>query len=90
LASAAVESLTAMECWPREFGGDGDGTDDRKGSSRIVPHRLTEGQQRILLTCNQPEFAALTPGQIMPVLADRGRLYRPLPEPDSINLSRSL
>ena len=25
-----------------------------------------------LLTCNQPEFAALPPGQIVPVLADRG------------------
>jgi len=43
---------------------------------RAVPawsHRLTdEERQRILLTCNEPEFAALPPGQIVPVLADRG------------------
>jgi transposase InsO family protein len=38
-----------------------------------VSHRLTEEErQRILLTCNQPEFAALPPGQIVPILADRG------------------
>jgi putative transposase len=38
-----------------------------------VSHRLTdEERQRILLTCNQPEFAALPPGQIVPILADRG------------------
>jgi transposase InsO family protein len=38
-----------------------------------VSHRLTdEERQRILLTCNQPEFASLPPGQIVPVLADRG------------------
>jgi len=38
-----------------------------------VSHRLSdEERQRILLTCNQREFAALPPGQIVPVLADRG------------------
>jgi hypothetical protein len=40
-----------------------------------VSHRLTdEERQRILLACNQLEFAALPPGQIVPVLADRGGL----------------
>jgi hypothetical protein len=35
--------------------------------------RLSEEErQRILLSCNEPEFAALPPGQIVPVLADRG------------------
>jgi hypothetical protein len=42
----------------------------------LVSHRLSEEErQRILLTCNQPEFAALPPGQIVPILADPG-LYR--------------
>nr|WP_225323103.1 IS3 family transposase [Synechococcus sp. RSCCF101] len=65
--------LRTLQRWRRQFAGDGDGLDRRKGSSRHVSHRLTaEERQRILLTCNQPEFAALPPGQIVPVLADRG------------------
>jgi hypothetical protein len=52
---------------------DGGGVDCRKGSHRNVSHRLSaEERQRILLTCNEPEFAALPPGQIVPILADRG------------------
>ena len=39
----------------------------------MVTDRLTaEERQRILLTCNQPEFAALPPEKIVPPLADRG------------------
>ena len=65
--------LTTLQRWRRQFAGDGDGLDGRKGSPRLVSHRLTdEERQRILLTCNQPEFASLPPGQIVPVLADRG------------------
>ena len=65
--------LTTLQRWRRQFAGDGDGLDRRKGSHRLVSHRLTdEERQRILLTCNQPEFAALPPGQIVPILADRG------------------
>ena len=65
--------LTTLQRWRRQFAGDGDGLDGRKGSDRLVSHRLTdEERQRILLTCNQPEFAALPPGQIVPILADRG------------------
>jgi transposase InsO family protein len=65
--------LTTLQRWRRQFAGDGDGRDGRKGSPRLVSHRLTDAErQRILLTCNQPEFAALPPGQIVPVLADRG------------------
>ena len=30
-----------------------------------------EERQRILLTCNQPEYASLPPGQIVPALADQ-------------------
>jgi hypothetical protein len=43
---------------------------------RKVANSLSEEErQRILLTYNKTEFAALSPGQIVPVLADRG-LYR--------------
>ena len=66
--------LTTLQRWRRQFAGDGDGVDRRKGSCRHVAHRLSEEErQRILLTCNEPEFAALPPGQIVPVLADRPR-----------------
>jgi putative transposase len=65
--------LTTLQRWRRQFVGDGDGLDGRKGSHRLVSHRLSdEERQRILLTCNELEFAALPPGQIVPVLADRG------------------
>ena len=65
--------LTTLQRWRRQFASDGDGVDRRKGSHRHVAHRLSEEErQRILLTCNEPEFAALPPGQIVPVLADRG------------------
>ena len=65
--------LTTLQRWRRQFAGDGDGIDRRKGSPRHVVHRLSEEErQRILLTCNESEFAALPPGQIVPVLADRG------------------
>jgi transposase InsO family protein len=65
--------LRTLQRWRRQFAGDGDGQDRRQGSHRLVSHRLSdEERQRILLTCNQPEFAALPPGQIVPVLADRG------------------
>lgn len=53
--------------------GDGDGVDRRKGRHRQVAHRPSEEErQRILLTSNEPECAALAPGLILPVLADRG------------------
>ena len=39
-----------------------------------MSHRLTdEERQLILLTCNQPEFEELPPGQIVPIMADRCR-----------------
>jgi transposase InsO family protein len=66
--------LTTLQRWRRHFAGDGGGVDRRKGSQRHVAHRLSaEERQRILLTYNEPEFAALPPGQIVPILADRGR-----------------
>ena len=73
MAAQLGVGLTTLQRWRRQFAGGGDGTDCRKGSLRNVSHRLTEEErQRILLTCNQPEFASLPPGQIVPVLADRG------------------
>ena len=73
LAELLGVGLTTLQRWRRQFAGDEDGLDRRKGSPRLVSHRLTqEERQRILLTCNQPEFTALPPGQIVPILADRG------------------
>jgi transposase len=73
LAKLLGVGLTTLQRWRRQFAGDGDGLDRRKGSHRQVAHRLSEEErQRILLTCNEPEFAALPPGQIVPILADRG------------------
>ncbi|WP_254217352.1 helix-turn-helix domain-containing protein, partial [Synechococcus sp. CCY 9618] len=73
LAKLLGLSLSTLQRWRRQFAGDGDGLDRRNGSHRLISHRLTdEERQRILLTCNQPEFADLPPGQIVPALADRG------------------
>ena len=73
LARLMGVGLTTLQRWRRQFARDCDGVDCRKGSYRHVAHRLSEEErQRILLTCNEPEFAALPPGQIVPVLADRG------------------
>ncbi len=45
--------LTTLQRWRRQFAGVGDGLDCRKGSHRIVSHRLSdEERQRILFTCN--------------------------------------
>jgi transposase-like protein len=63
LAELLGAGLTTLQRWRRQFAGDGDGLDRRKGTPRLVCHRLTEEErQRILLTCSQPEFAALLPG----------------------------
>jgi len=65
--------LTTLQRWRRQFDGDKDGVDRRKGSTRKVAHRLSvEECQRILLTCNEPKYASLPPGQIVPDLADQG------------------
>jgi putative transposase len=65
--------LPTLQRWRRQFAADGDGVDRRKGSHRQVAHRLSEEErQRILLTCNESEFAALPSGQIVTILADRG------------------
>ena len=64
--------LTTLQRWRRQFASYKDGVDGRKGSSRHVSHRLSvEEGQRILLTCNEPKYADLPPGQIVPDLADQ-------------------
>lgn len=68
-----VISLRTLKRWRKACLGDGDGRDRRQVSPRQVSHRLSEEEcQRILLTCNQPEYASLPPGQIVPALADQG------------------
>ena len=72
--------LRTLKCWRKAFLGDGDGVDRRRGSPRHVAHHLSEEErQRILLKCNQPEYASLPLGQIVPALADQG-LYIGPPE----------
>ena len=45
--------LRTLKRWRKAFLGDGVGVDRRKGSARLVGHRLSEEErQRILLTCN--------------------------------------
>ena len=65
--------LTTLQHWRRQFAADDGGVDRRKGSYRHVAHHLSEQErQRILLTYNEAEFAAVPPAQIVPVLADQG------------------
>jgi transposase-like protein len=72
LAEAAALLIAAKKI--QAFAGDGNGVDGRKGSHRLVAHRLSEEErQRILLTCNEPQYSSLPPGQIVPDLADQGR-----------------
>jgi len=76
LVSACSEigiCLRTLKRWRKAFLGDGGGHDRRKGSPRLVSHKLSDEEcQRILLTCNQAEYASLPPGQIVPALADQG------------------
>ena len=62
-------------CWAwasPQFARVGDRVDCRKGSYQDVAQRLSEeDRQRILLTCNELEFADLAPVLILPVLTDR-------------------
>ena len=75
-------SLRTLQRWRRQFsaceeGQCSRGGDRRKGSARHVPHRLSEQErQEILAVCNQPQYAALPPAQIVPDLADQGQIGR--------------
>jgi hypothetical protein len=66
LVSACSEigiCLRTLKRWRKACLGDVGGHDRHKGSPRQVSHRLSEQErQRILLTCNQAEYASLPPG----------------------------
>jgi len=49
--------------------------DGRPDAQRPVPSNKLSPTERkeIVTTCNQPEYASLPPGQIVPLLADQGR-----------------
>ena len=73
VAERMAISLRTLQRWRRQFAGDGDGGDRRKGSARHVGHRLShQERQQILAVCNEPQYASLPPAQIVPDLADRG------------------
>jgi transposase InsO family protein len=59
--------------WKRPDGGVRE--DRRPVAERPAPaNRLTEAERdRIVVTCNTPEFASLPPSQIVPRLADQGK-----------------
>ncbi|WP_231597838.1 helix-turn-helix domain-containing protein [Synechococcus sp. CBW1002] len=66
-------SLRTLQRWRRQFAGDGDGGERRKGRVRHVHHRLSQQErQQILAVCNEPPYASLPPTQIVPALADQG------------------
>jgi hypothetical protein len=71
VAAPLVVVLNTLQRWRRQFAVSGEGLDRRKDSHHSVSHRLSqENCQRILLTFNEPEFAQVSPEQIVPILAD--------------------
>jgi len=65
--------LRTIKRWRKAVICDGVGHDRRKDSPRRVLHKRSEEErQRILLTCNQAEYASLPPGRIVPGLAGQG------------------
>ena len=60
VAERMAISLRTLQRWRRQFAGDGDGGDRRKGSVRHVAHRLSQQErQQILAVCNKPQYASL-------------------------------
>jgi putative transposase len=70
---ARARELALLPAWSSPSCSVGAGSllvtaDRHKGSHRHMANRLSEEErQRILLTCKEPEFAALPRGQIVPV-----------------------
>src|SRR5690625_7601086 len=57
----------------RRWRGASDLTDRRKGADKFCQHALSEAEKaHIVEVSNQPEYASLPPGQIVPRLADAG------------------
>ena len=66
-------SPRTLQRWrtPGEVKADGRKT---AGQQRVPANKLSEAErQQILAVVNEPEFAAMPPSQIVPILADRGR-----------------
>jgi putative transposase len=75
LSAACAELGLTARTVQRWRGPDGSVRDDaRPTAARPAPdNRLSDVErERIVATCNTPEFASLPPGQIVPRLADRG------------------
>ena len=65
--------LRTLKRWGKTLIDDGGDHDRCKGSPVRDLHSLSEEErQRILPTCNKPEYASLPTGEIVPALADRG------------------
>ena len=59
--------------WGIAIDAQGFSQDGRKGSIRMVPHRFSEEErQQVLATINDPEYADLTPAQIVARLTEQG------------------
>ena len=64
--------LITLQRWRRWFADIKDGVDDLKVSARRVAQRLSDEKCKgIMLTCNEPNYASLPPGQIVPDLGDQ-------------------
>lgn len=73
LARLLDVGVGTLQQWRSQFAGENDGVNCLKDSHRHVTNRLSEEKrQRILLTCNVLEIAALRAGKNMPILADLG------------------
>ncbi len=75
LSAVSAEPGLSVRSVQRWTGPDGSvRADARPTAVRPAPaNRLSEAERdRIVATCNAPEFASLPPGQIVPRLADRG------------------
>ena len=72
----ACEELGISDRTYRRWTSDGDGIrkDARPDTQHKAPANKLSAQERqaILDVCNEPDFAHLPPGQIVPILADRG------------------
>ena len=84
-------SLRTLQRWTR--GGDIDEDHRPKAQSPVPVNKLSvQEREQILETCNQPEYADLSPSQIVPRLADKGvyqasesSFYRILNEADQLH-----
>ena len=98
MACEVIEVDTrTLRRWKKQQREERELKDRRKASaaSRVPTNKLTpEERERIVETCNQPEYQSLPPSQIVPMLADQGEYigsestcYRVLREMNQVNRS---